>query len=236
MSYDLWYWPGIPGRGEFVRLALEAAGVSYRDRAREGGVETLVDDMERRSGIRPFAPPYLVTENDLCIGQTAHILTWLSDRHGFGSDDEPTALTLIQLQLDIADMVEEVHTTHHPIATSEYYKDQKDAAKARAVDFRANRIPKYLNHFEAALNAHDGPFVTGEKWSHVDTSLYQLLRGLKYAFPQSMDERKDEYPGLHACRDAIGKLQNIVSYAASDRALPFNEDGIFRRYPELDGD
>ena len=33
--YELLYWPGIPGRGEFIRLAFEAAGVSYKDTANE---------------------------------------------------------------------------------------------------------------------------------------------------------------------------------------------------------
>ena len=236
MSYNLWYWPGLQGRGEFVRLALEAAGVPYRDRAREDGVEALVDDMDGRSGIKPYAPPYIVTEDGLCIGQTAHILAWLADRHGFGSDDEATTLQLIQLQLDISDMVEEVHTTHHPLAAGQYYDEQKDAAQKRAQDFRDNRIPKYLDHFEAAAGALDGPFVSGERWSHVDTSLFLLIEGLHYAFPQRMAGVQASYPRLHALRDAVAELEGIRAYRSSPRSIPFNEDGIFRHYPELDGD
>ena len=234
MSYDLWYWPGIPGRGEFVRLPLEAAGIAYRDRAMEDGIDALTEDMKQRSGIKPYAPPYIVTEEGLCIGQTAHIVSWLADRHNFGSENESEALQLIQLQLDISDWVEEVHTTHHPIATSKYFDEQKDAAIAHAKDFRDNRIPKYAAHFENALSASDGPFVCGARWSHVDTSLFQMMEGLEYAFPNRMAALREDYPRLKACCDGVSELDGIAAYKRSDRAQAFSEDGIFRHYPELD--
>ena len=234
MSYDLWYWPSIPGRGEFVRLALEAAGIPYRDRARQADAQELIEDMESRGGIKPFAPPYIVTEDGLCIGQTAHILAWLGDRHGFGGADATLNLQLIQLQLDITDIVAEVHDTHHPLSTGQYYEDQKDAAKHRARDFRENRIPKYCDHFESAAGAHDGPFVAGERWSHVDTSLFLLIEGLHYAFPRAMAAVQNRYPRLHALRDAVTELEGVRAYRSSARNLPFDENGIFRHYPELD--
>ncbi len=233
MAYDLWYWPGIQGRGEFVRLALEAAGVAYRDRAREDGVEALVDDMEQRSGIRPFAPPYLV-DGDFCIAQVAHILAWLADRHGFGAGDLETDLQLIMLQLTVTDIVAEAHNIHHPIAGDLYYEDQKDAAVRAAENFREQRIPKFFAFFEDALTAHEGPFVLGSRWSHVDTSLFQLVEGLRYAFPLRMKAIEGDYPHLIACRDGGARLEGIEAYLASDRRMAFNEDGIFRHYPELD--
>jgi glutathione S-transferase len=234
MSYKLWYWSGIQGRGEFVRLALEAAGVPYRDMAREVGDKALVEDMALRAGIVPFAPPYLVDADDFCISQVAHILAWLSDKHGFGGDDLPTDLHLIQLQLTISDFVAEVHATHHPLAMALTYEQQKDAAAENAKHFSKARIPKFLDYFEAALAVNDGPFVLGAKWSHVDTSLFQLIEGLYYAFPRRMAHLAEDYARLHELRDAVAALPGVAAYLASDRRLPFSEDGIFRHYPELD--
>jgi len=239
VSYELWYWLGIPGRGEFVRLALEAAGLPYADKGCKQGAEALMQDLSGRGGIAPFAPPYLVDRDgpgggELAIGQVAHILTYLAEKHGFNGPDPLTNLKLIQLQLDISDMVAEVHATHHPLANGLYYADQKEAAARRAQEFRSNRIPKFLGHFERALAAGGGPFMAGEAWSHVDTSLFQLLAGLDYAFPNRMAGLAGTYPALERMRRAVEALPGIAAYLASDRRQPFNEDGIFRHYPELD--
>ena len=236
MPYDLWYWPSIQGRGEFVRLPLEAAGIEYRDRARDEGAEALMDDMEARSGWgAPYAPPYLA-DGDFCIAQTAHIVSWLGEQHGFGGESAAETLGLIQLQLVVTDIVAEAHDTHHPVGTGDYYEDQKDEAKRTAKGFREDRIPKYFDHFEAALGIVEGPFVRGATWSHVDTSLFQLVRGLEYAFPKHMAALSSDYPKLHACADAVAALPGIADYLKSDRRISFNEDGIFRHYPELDAD
>jgi glutathione S-transferase len=233
MSYQLWYWPSIPGRGEFVRLALEAAEIEYEDMAREQGAEALIADLQGRGGIRPFAPPYLV-DGELCIGQTAHILAFLADRHDFGAGELEVDLQLIQLQLDITDIVAEVHNVHHPLAAALYYQDQMDAAYEAAQHFRDQRLPKYLDHFEAALEENGGPCVLGDRWTHVDTSLFQLMEGLDYMFPNRM--RELDYPRLELCRQAMMEIAGVEQYLASDRRLPFNEDGIFRFYPELDSE
>ncbi len=233
MSLELWYWPDIPGRGEFVRLFLEAGEIEYEDMARQQGAEALLADLAGREGIRPFAPPYIV-DDEVVIGQTAHILTYLTDREGLGSGDLPTELKLIQLQLDLADFVEEVHSTHHPIASARYYNEQMEAAFERATDFRDARVPKYFAHFEAALETHGGPFVLGEQWSHVDTSLYQVLEGMDYAFPNLARRIAEDYPHLQALQAAVPEIEGIAAYLASDRRLGFNQDGIFRHYEELD--
>lgn len=237
-DYDLWYWPSIQGRGEFVRLLMEAAGITYRDRARDDGVEALVDDMERRSKsdeFAPYAPPYLVErESGFGIAQVAHIVTWLTDRHGLGAGDGSKDLHLIQLQLTISDMVAEVHNVHHPIAGGLYFDDQKDAAIRAAQAFRDERIPKFFDHFETALGICDGPFVAGTKWSHVDTSLFQLVAGLRYAFPNRMAAVESDYPCLIGCSNAVSTIEGIAAYLASDRRIAFNEDGIFRHYEDLD--
>lgn len=234
MSYQLWYWPDIPGRGEFVRLALEAAEIDYEDMAREQGAEALVEDLAGRTGIKPFAPPYLVVDDDYCIAQTAHILAFLADRHDFGAGDLEIDLQLIQLQLDVTDMLAEVHAVHHPISGNLYYHDQMDAAYEAAQQFRDHRMPKYLDHFEQALEVHGGPFVLGDRWTHVDTSLFQLLEGLDYMFPNRMAEL--DYPRLQLVREAVKEIEGVESYLASDRRLEFNQDGIFRHYPELDSE
>jgi len=233
MSYQLWYWPDIPGRGEFVRLALEAAEIEYEDVAREQGAEALVEDLTSRRGIRPMAPPYLV-DGDLCISQTAHILAFLADRHEFGAGDPEADLQLIQLQLDISDMVAEVHSVHHPVSTALYYYDQMDAAYEAAANFREHRLPKFLTHFEQALEENGGPFMLGDRWTHVDTSLFQLMEGLDYMFPNRM--RELDYPRLELVRAAVMEIDGIEAYLASDRRLEFNENGIFRYYPELDSE
>jgi glutathione S-transferase len=233
MSLDLWYWPGIQGRGEFVRLVLEGADIAYRDRAREDGTEALIKDMHGRGGFGPFAPPYLV-DGDFAIAQVAHILAYVTDKHGLGSGDLHTDLRLIQLQLTITDIVAEVHAVHHPVGADKYYHEQKDQALIAASSFRNARMPKYLGHFEGALGENEGPFVLGETWSHADTSLYQLVEGLTYAFPRRMAALREDYPRLHAVRDAVAGVDRIATYLASDRRIPFNEDGIFRHYPELD--
>jgi glutathione S-transferase len=233
VSCQLWYWPSIPGRGEFVRLALEAAEVDYEDMAREHGAEALMEDLASRQGIKPFAPPYLV-DGDLCIGQTAHILAYLADRYDFGAGDLETDLQLIQLQLDVTDLIAEVHAVHHPVSGALYYQDQMDAAYEAAQNFREHRIPRYLDHFEQALEENGGPFMLGERWTHVDTSLFQLMEGLDFMFPNRMAEL--DYPRLELVRGAVTEIEGIDAYLASDRRLEFNQDGIFRYYPELDSE
>ena len=233
MSYQLWYWPEIPGRGEFVRLYLEAAELEYEDMARDQGADALVEDLHARSGMRPFAPPYLV-DDDMCVAQTALILTYLQDKEGLGSGDLETDIGLIQMQMDISDFVEEIHATHHPIAPSLYYADQMDAAFEKAHDFRGNRLPKYLIHFDNALAANGGPFMLGQQWSHVDTSLFQLMEGLDHAFPNAMKALQGSFPHLEALQATVPDIEGVADYLASERRIEFSEDGLFRHYEELD--
>lgn len=231
MTYDLWYWAEIPGRGEFVRLALEAGGIAYRDRGREEGSAALVADMKWRKGQVPFAPPYLVA-GDLCIAQTANILLFLGERH-FGPHDEGARHFAHTLQLTIMDAVAEAHNVHHPVAVSAYYKEQPAEAARAADSFRRERMPKFLGYFEKAL-AGGGPWLLGGRWTYADLSLFQLVEGLAYAFPKRMAALAGDYPLTLALRDRVKALPELARYLASDRRLPFNEDGIFRHYPELD--
>lgn len=235
MSYRLWYWPDIQGRGEFVRLALEAAGIDYVDCARRDGAEAMMKDLEQRaaSGIGPFAPPYLALD-DRAIAQVANILLFLGDQHGLAPSAPAERYWLHQLQLTIADLVAEVHNVHHPVAMMDYYEDQKPEADRAAEQFRDQRLPKFLDHFEAAATAYPGDWLTGDAWSYGDTSLFQLVEGLRYMFPQRMGTLEPDYPALVALHDKVAALPGIKAYLASDRRIAFNTQGIFRHYPELD--
>lgn len=239
MRYELYYWPSIPGRGEFVRLALEEAGADYRDVAREHGegkgVPALMRMMEERSAAhRPYAPPFLKAGR-LVIAQTANILLYLGEKHGLAPANDAGRLWANQLQLTLSDLVDEAHDTHHPIASSLYYEDQKPEAKRRSELFLKNRVPKYLGYFAAALDANGGAYLAGRRASYPDLSLFQAVAGLAYAFPNAMAREMKKHKGIAAHAERVAARPRIKAYLASPRRLPFNESGIFRHYPELDG-
>jgi glutathione S-transferase len=235
MRYQLYYWPMIQGRGEYVRLALEDAGASYDDAARHGdGMSVMMRMTEARKGTPPFAPPFLKA-GKLMIGQTANILLYLGERHGLAPKAEPGKLWVHQLQLTIADLVQEIHDTHHPLGSSLYYEDQRAPAKKRTDEFWKERVPKYLGYFEGLMEEGGAAYITGRRASYVDLSLFQIVAGLRYAFPRRMKAFEGEVPRLIELHDRVAARPNIKAYLASERRIPFNEEGIFRSYKELDG-
>ena len=230
MHYQLYYWPTIQGRGEYVRLALEDSGAGYTDVARgKGGTAAMMRMMEAGKGMPPFAPPFLKAGN-LLVGQTANILLYLGARHGLAPKAEAGRLGVHQLQLTITDFVLEVHDTHHPLGPSLYYEDQKAAAKKRTQEFWQSRVPKYLGYFEQLVKANGGVYVTGRRATYVDLSLFQIVEGLRYAFPKRMQAFERKIPRLIELHDRVAARPNIKAYLASERRIAFNEDGIFRRY------
>ena len=233
MRYELYYWPSIQGRGEYVRLALEEAGSSYVDVARERGTSSMMRMMEQ-GATPPFAPPFLKA-GKLVIGQTANILFYLGARHDLAPKTEAGRLWLHQLQLTVTDFVVEVHDTHHPLGPSLYYDDQKPEAKRRTKEFWDERVPKYLGYFERLLEKSSGAYLTGRRLTYIDLSLFQLVAGLRYAFPKRMKAFEGEIPELRELHDRVADRPNIAAYLASERRIAFNEDGIFRYYRELDG-
>ncbi|MBX6366412.1 MAG: glutathione S-transferase [Rhodospirillales bacterium] len=236
MRYELYYWPEIQGRSEFVRLALEEAGADYVDVARRsGGMRSMLRLLNGSRVERPpFAPPFL-RAGKLLIGQTANILFYLGGRHGLAPANEAGRLWTHQLQLTIADLVQEAHDTHHPIASSLYYEDQKKEAKRRAADFLENRVPKYLGYFEAVLARNgQGRHLVGRRLTYADLSLFQVVAGLRYAFPRAMERIEKKLPRVVSLHDRVAERPGIAAYLASKRRLPFSEQGIFRHYPELD--
>lgn len=234
MRYELYYWPSIQGRGEYVRLALEEAGADYVDVARgANGVGAMMRMMETSTGTPPFAPPFLKA-GKLVIGQTANILFYLGSRHGLAPKPEAGRLWVHQLQLTITDLVLEIHDTHHPLGPSLYYEDQKAPAKRRTQEFWKERVPKYLGYFEGLLRTSASTYLTGRRITYVDLSLFQIVAGLRYAFPKRMRGFEPEIPGLIGLHDRVAGRPNIKAYLTSERRIPFNEDGIFRHYRELD--
>jgi glutathione S-transferase len=235
MRYELYYWAEIQGRGEFVRLALEEAGADYVDVARAGkGEEKMMALLNgKRVKHPPFAPPFLKA-GKLLIGQTANILLFLGARHGLAPKSEEGRLWVHQLQLTIADFLVEIHDTHHPLGVSFYYEDQKKEAKRRTADFLKNRAPKFLDYFERVLTRNGGAYLLGRKLTYADLSLFQIVEGLRYAFPKAMKRLEKKHPRVVVLHDRVAARPRIKAYLASERRIAFNEWGIFRHYKELD--
>jgi glutathione S-transferase len=237
MRYELYYWPEIQGRGEFVRLALEEAGADFVDVARKGGKAGMRAMMKLLDGAGaarpPFAPPFLKA-GPLIIGQTANILLYLGPRLRLAPRDQAGALWVHQLELTIADFVDETHDTHHPIASSLYYEQQRAPAKLYTRYFLRDRMPKFLGYFDRVIQKSGGPYLLGRRLSYVDLSLFQVVEGLRYAFPKHMKRLEKKVPRVIALRDRVARRPRIAAYLASPRRIPFNEWGIYRRYKELD--
>lgn len=243
MTYDLYYWPSIPGRGEYVRLVLEAAGADYRDMARleaseGGGTEAMFAFIEgRRGALLPFAPPFLVA-GEIVLSQAPVIAAFLGERHGLAPDAEAKRLFARAIAATTADFVAEAHDTHHPVGVSLYYDDQKTEAARRAEEFRTERMPKFLGWYEAlvAANPAGHDWLVGDRMTYADLGLFQTVAGLNYAFPRRMQTLLEAIPLVEALCQRAASNERIAAYLASERRLAFNEDGIFRHYPELDGE
>jgi len=240
MNCRLYYWPHIQGRGEFVRLALEAAGADYVDVARAsvkrgGGREAVVAILQGQDARTPFAPPFVEIDGEW-ISQTANILAFLGPRLGLVPKDAAARRWANQLQLVLSDLVVEAHDTHHPIAKHLYYEDQRPAARKRAKAFIELRMPKYLAYFESVLTRNPrGPTWTiGAAMSYVDLSMFQVLAGLQYAFPNAMARLEAEHTQLFSLATRVSQVPTVARYLRSKRRIPFNPSGIFRHYPELD--
>lgn len=234
MRYQLYYWPSIQGRGEFVRLALEDAGAAYDDVARNAdGMDKMMAMMDGRDKRPPFAPPFLKA-GKVVIAQVADILFYLGPRLKLSPRMEADRLWLHALQLTVTDFVKEIHDTHHPLGGELYYEDAKPEAKRFTKNFLKARAPKYLGYFETVIEKSRGPYVLGRKVTYVDLSLFQLIEGLRYAFPKAMKRIERDVPRVVAVRDKVAERKSIKKYLKSPRRIAFNEDGIFRHYPELD--
>lgn len=241
MAYELHYWPTIQGRGEFVRLALEAAGAPYIDVARGPesagqGVPALLQHLnDRHSPQPPLAPPFL-KDGDLVVGQTAAILLYLAPTLKLVARSERARIWTHQIQLTIADMVGEAHDTHHPVGVSLYHEDQRPESRRRAAEFCTLRLPKYLQWFEQIITCNPaGPrFLVGGKLSYADLSLFQLVEGLRYAFPQASAPVLQRTPAVRDLHERVAAVPRVAAYLRSPRRIGFNEQGIFRHYPDLD--
>ena len=241
MAYELHYWPTIQGRGEFVRLALEAAGAPYIDVARGAkdaglGSPAMMRLLKDKQLVHPpFAPPFLV-DGTVLLGQTAAILHYLAPQLKLVPRSEPLRAWTQQIHLTIADMVDEAHDTHHPVGVDLPYEDQKPEARRRAQEFCSARMPKFLQWLEHIVqnNPAGTRHLVGGKLSYADLSLFQLVEGLRYAFPLAAAKTLAKAPAVVHLHDRVAALPKVAAYLRSERRIPFNEQGIFRRYPELD--
>jgi glutathione S-transferase len=238
MRYELYYWPSIQGRGEFIRLALEESGADYIDVARrrgKAGVAAMMKFMQnRRLAAPPYAPPFLKA-GKIVVAQTANILLFLGARLKLAPRDEAGRLWAHQLQLTISDLVDEIHDTHHPISGWLYFEEQRPAARRRTKDFWRYRVPKFLGYFERVLKNNGGKFSIGRGLTYVDLSLFQIIEGLRYAFPKRMKRFEKKTPLLIALHDRIAERPRVRSYLASPRRIAFSQWGIYRYFKELDG-
>ncbi len=233
MTYELYYWPEIQGRGEFIRLVLEDAGCDYVDVGREpDGDARLAAVLEGKHGLVPFALPVL-RAGAILMAQTVAITSFLAERHGLAPTSEQGRMAALTIALTIADLVTETHDTHHPIAVDKRYERQEEPARARAAAFRRARLPKFLGWLEHNL-ANNGDVLVGESVTYADLAAFQVVEGLTYAFPHAMRRVRRDIPRLLGLRDRIAQRPRILAYLTSERRLPFNQDGIFRHYPELD--
>jgi glutathione S-transferase len=236
MRYELYYWPSIQGRGEFIRLALEEAGADYVDVARQGkrGMAAMMRLMEaKRVRYRPYAPPFL-NAGKLIVAQTAEILLYLGPHLKLAPRDEAGRLWAHQLQLTISDLVVRIHDTHHPVSGWLYFEEQRPAARRRTKDFWRYQVPKMMGYFERVLQNNGGTYMVGGRLSYVDLSLFEIVEGLRYAFPKRMKRYEKKIPGLVALRDRVAKRPRIKAYLASKRRIPFSQWGIYRYFKELD--
>jgi glutathione S-transferase len=241
MAYELYYWPMIQGRGEFIRLALEEAGADYVDVGRKpeeegggrGGIAAFLGDADNP---RPSYAPPILKDGEMVMAQTANILDYLAPRLGLAPEDEAGRSWANSLQLTISDFVVEAHDAHHPIGSALYYEDQVGEAKKRAPLFLEHRVTKYFGYFAGVISrGGDGVHLIGDTVTHPDLSLYQTIAGLRYAFPVAMARIEPDYPTVTAVHNMVAARPNVAAYLASERRIPFNEMGIFRHYPELDG-
>lgn len=227
MKYRLYYWPEIQGRGEFIRLALEDAGADYVDVLRGPG------EFSFSRNYKVFALPCLVAGKKV-ISQTPNILLYLGTRLRLAPKDEAGRLWVNQLQLTIADWLVEVHDTHHPVGSGLYYEEQRREAKRRSADFFAVRLPKYLDYFDRVLRRSRGGYLLGKACTYADLSLFQMVAGLRYAFPVAFGRLEKRHVRLTGLHDRVAARPRLAAYLASPRRIPFNRQGIFRHYPELD--
>ncbi|KAL3427778.1 glutathione s-transferase [Phlyctema vagabunda] len=242
--YELIYWPGMPGRGEHVRLLFEEAGVPYSDAAKSDDAIPLVTTQISASNLGdaenppPLAPPILKHGN-LTLSQTSNILLYLGERFDLAGGLPDGKWRVNSLALTALDgLSNEAHDTHHPIASSLYYEDQKDEALRKAKDYRETRLPKFLAYFQRVLHGEaskGGEWLYGGTFTYADLVLFQCLDGLKFAFPKALQrlEKGGEYDTVFKLYDSVKSRPKIKAYLESERRVEYSQ-GIYRHYPELD--
>lgn len=230
MTFWLYYWPTIQGRGEFVRLALEDAGADYIDVGRTQGPAAVAEMINRGAH---FAPPVIENEYE-SISHVAHILAWLAHALNLAPSADRDFRRMVQLQLTVTDFLAEIHDTHHPLGPSVYYEQAREPAIQAGRAFRHDRLPAFLSYFERSLieNPFGSDWLVGDRCTTLDLSMFQMMRGLRHAFPNAMACMTT--PRLDDLALRVARRRGVRAYLESDRRIAFNNDGVFRHYPELD--
>ncbi|KAG4413990.1 hypothetical protein IFR04_012857 [Cadophora malorum] len=245
--YELIYWPGLPGRGEHIRLAFEESGIPYTDSAFDPKCMDLVlshisPENHGDSLNPPICAPPILKHGSLIINQTPNILLYLGPKLGLvptAEEDEGGVYHVNQLTLTALDgLSNEVHDVHHPVDTGLYYEDQKEEAKRKADGYLKNRLPKFLGYFERVLGGEaskGGEWLYGGRLTYADLVLFQCVDGIKEAFPNAMKriENEGKFSKVFALHKRVEERPNIKDYLASNRRQAYGM-GIYRHYPELD--
>ena len=132
----------------------------------------------------------------------------------------------------------EVHDTHHPIAISQVYEDQKEAAKQHSHEYLSNRLPKFLGYFERVLKgepSQGGEYLYGGNLTVADLVLWQGVNGTEFAFPKRMAKLREggEFKRVFELCERVGERERVKEYLGSERRMSYGM-GIWRRYKELD--
>src|SRR5262249_48175568 len=147
----------------------------------------------------------------LVIGQTANILLYLGGRLGPAPPDEARRLWGHQLQLTLTHLLVLIPHTPPPVTRHLHYQEQRAAAEVATKYFWRYRLPKFLRYFERVLGNSGGPYLIGRKLSYADLSLFQIVEGLRYAFPKRMKRFERKVPRIVALHDRVAKRPRIAA-------------------------
>ena len=212
-----------------MRLALEEAGADYVDVARRGRQTRRAPAMMKLLESNPAGAAALcaaVPEAGKDISRRRRSFCSISaPRLSLAPRDEAGRLWAHQLQLTVTDLVVHIHDTHHPVSGWLYYEEQRPAAKRRTADFWRYRAPKFLGYFERVLQRNGGKYMVGRRLTYVDLSLFQIVEGLRYAFPKRMKRFEKKVPLLIALHDRVAKRPRIAAYLVLETAHPVQPMG-----------
>ncbi|XP_013395749.1 glutathione S-transferase [Lingula anatina] len=233
-EWVLYYWP-LAGRGEFVRLVFEEAGVPYKE---INDVELLSKNF-KKIDLPPsedfsfpcFAPP-VIKKGDFVLSQTPVICEYLGKKFGLYPDGgEEEEYHARQFNLTIHDFIADGRLAFHGRNHTESYYTQKEETQTYIDFFVKNRLPKWLRNLEHLLNANYGKhggkgYAIGTKMTYVDLALLHVLRATESQFPAPWEELKGSFPLCREFKERMSQRPNLAAYFKSDRCRPFEGNSM----------